>query len=412
MGEDMIASAVERRKCLTVSVGGVLIGGINPVVVQSMTSVDTANVQSTVSQVRALVRAGAELVRLAVNTDAAAKALPYIKEALLKQGVDVPLIGDFHYNGHKLLAKHPQCGETLAKLRINPGNVGRGQKRDRQFSEIVQFACRYELPIRIGVNWGSLDQALLQHKMDKLSKDEKNSSPEQVLQETLIESALTSAIFATSLGMPKDRIVLSCKLSEVRPLVQVNMKLAELCDYPLHIGLTEAGMGRRGVVASAAALAVLLEKGIGDTVRVSLTPAAIGQGRNEEVLVVRDVLQSLNLRHYQPQLVSCPGCGRTNDSFYLKLAEEVEEYVDLRMPYWSTRHKGVERMKIAVMGCVVNGPGEGKMADVGISLPGSGEKPCAPVYVGGRKFTTLSGDNIATDFKSIIEQYVTTNYPA
>ena len=406
----MVSEVVGRRKCLVVSVGGVLIGGMKPVVIQSMTSVDTANVQSTVSQVKGLARAGAELVRLAVNTDAAAKALPHIKEALLKQGVNVPLVGDFHYNGHKLLEKYPQCGETLAKLRINPGNVGRGKKRDRQFGEIVQCACRYDLPIRIGVNWGSLDQVLLQHRMDNLSEDEKNRGADRVIQETLIESALTSAAFATSFGMPKNRIVLSCKLSEVRPLVQVYTKLAKLCEYPLHIGLTEAGIGRRGVVASVAALAVLLEKGIGDTVRVSLTPT-VGQSRNEEVLVAREILQSLGLRYYKPQLTSCPGCGRTNDSFYRKLAEEVEKYVDLRMPCWSRQHKGVERMKVAVMGCVVNGPGEGKIADVGISLPGSGEKPCAPVYIDGRKSTTLSGENIVTDFKSIIEKYVITHYP-
>ena len=399
-----------RRTSVAVKVGDVTIGGDAPVVVQSMTAADTADVIRTVAEIKTLVEAGSEIVRVTVNNSAAAQAVPEIAERLAAMDVKAPLVGDFHFNGHKLLDKHPECAQALAKLRINPGNVGVGARRDAQFAKIIEHACRYDKPVRIGVNWGSLDRALLGRLMDENAQREKPLSADEVTYEALIVSALESAAHAEELGLAHDRIVLSCKLSHVGGLLEVYRKLAKRCDYPLHLGLTEAGMGRRGTVASTAALSILIAEGIGDTIRVSLTPAP-GQDRGEEVRIARDILQSLGLRAFAPEVVACPGCGRTSGDFFRTLAEDVGAYLERRMPEWKRERVGVEEMSVAVMGCVVNGPGESRRANIGISLPGAGERPVAPVYVDGEKTVTLKGDRLGEEFMRLIEAYVATNYP-
>lgn len=399
-----------RRKSVAVRVGDINIGGDAPVVVQSMTATDTADVIRTVAEIKELVDAGSEIVRVTVNNEAAAKAVPEIKERLETMGAQAPLVGDFHFNGHKLLDKHPVCAEALDKLRINPGNVGTGKRRDPQFAKIIEHACRHEKPVRIGVNWGSLDGELLGRLMDENARRAQPLSSEEVTREALVQSALESAGRAEALGLPHERIVLSCKLSHVESMLDAYRELAGRCDHPLHIGLTEAGMGRRGTVASTAALSILLAEGIGDTIRVSLTPAP-GQDRGEEVRVARDILQSLGLRAFAPDVVACPGCGRTDGDFFRTLADEVSAYIERRMPEWKRGHVGVEEMSVAVMGCVVNGPGESRRANIGISLPGAGERPVAPVYIDGEKTVTLKGDKLGEDFMRLIEEYVAANYP-
>ncbi|CAN5458638.1 flavodoxin-dependent (E)-4-hydroxy-3-methylbut-2-enyl-diphosphate synthase [soil metagenome] len=403
-------STIQRRKTVTAWVGGVPVGSDHPVVVQSMTNTDTADVEGTVRQVAALWRAGSEIVRVTVNNDEAAQAVPYIVEGLAKRGVFVPIVGDFHYNGHLLLTRYPDCAQALAKYRINPGNVG-AKRHDENFATIVEQAIRYEKPVRIGVNWGSLDQALLTQMMDENARRPEPLDAQEVLREAMIESALRSAAFAEQVGLPHDRILISAKVSGVQDLVAVYRRLAARCDYPLHLGLTEAGMGTKGVVSSAAGLAILLQEGIGDTIRVSLTPRP-GGDRTEEVQVAQQILQSLEIRSFQPQVTSCPGCGRTTSTYFQKLAEDIQGYLREQMPTWREQHPGVEEMKVAVMGCVVNGPGESKHANLGISLPGTFEEPKAPVYVGGEHFTTLRGDRIAEEFQEILEEYVRTHYPA
>jgi (E)-4-hydroxy-3-methylbut-2-enyl-diphosphate synthase len=398
-----------RRSCVPVRIGSVVVGGSAPIVVQSMTNTDTSDVESTVAQVKALARAGSELVRLTVNSDEAAAAVPRILERLLQQNVHVPLVGDFHFNGHKLLQAHPACAEALAKYRINPGNVGRGSKRDPQFAAMIEVACRYEKPIRIGVNWGSLDQDLLTRMMDENSKAPQPLDANEVMREALVVSALSSARRAEELGLPHDRIVISCKVSGVQDLIAVYRKLANRCDYPLHLGLTEAGMGSKGIVASTAGMAVLLQEGIGDTIRVSLTPEP-GGDRTQEVIVAQEILQTMGLRSFMPMVVACPGCGRTTSTFFQKLAQDIQSYIRHQMPEWRKRYVGVEDMTVAVMGCVVNGPGESKHANIGISLPGTGERPVAPVYIDGEKGPTLKGDNIAAEFQALIDQYVERTY--
>jgi (E)-4-hydroxy-3-methylbut-2-enyl-diphosphate synthase len=405
-------SPIQRRKTVTVNVGGVPVGSGHPVVVQSMTNTDTADVEGTVRQVAALWRAGSEVVRVTVNNDESARAVPYIVEGLAKRGVTVPIVGDFHYNGHLLLTKYPECAEALAKYRINPGNVGT-KHRDANFTTIVEQAIRYGKPVRIGVNWGSLDQSLLTEMMDanaRLSEEER-ADAQDVLRDAMIESALRSAALAEEVGLPHDRILLSAKVSGVQDLVAVYRKLARLCDYPLHLGLTEAGMGTKGVVASTAGLSILLQEGIGDTIRVSITPKP-GGDRTEEVHVAQQILQALEIRSFAPQVTSCPGCGRTTSTYFQKLAEDIQEYIREQMPVWREAHPGVEEMKVAVMGCVVNGPGESKHANLGISLPGTFEEPKAPVYVDGEHFTTLRGASIAEEFQRILEEYVESHYPA
>ncbi len=387
-------------------------GSGHPVVVQSMTNTDTADVEGTVRQVAALWRAGSEVVRVTVNNDESARAVPYIVEGLAKRGVTVPIVGDFHYNGHLLLTKYPECAEALAKYRINPGNVGT-KHRDANFTTIVEQAIRYGKPVRIGVNWGSLDQSLLTEMMDanaRLSEAERVDA-QDVLRDAMIESALRSAALAEEVGLPHDRILLSAKVSGVQDLVAVYRKLARLCDYPLHLGLTEAGMGTKGIVASTAGLSILLQEGIGDTIRVSITPKP-GGDRTEEVHVAQQILQALEIRSFAPQVTSCPGCGRTTSTYFQKLAEDIQGYIREQMPVWREAHPGVEEMKVAVMGCVVNGPGESKHANLGISLPGTFEEPKAPVYVDGEHFTTLRGDHIAEEFQRILEEYVESHYPA
>ncbi len=403
------SGAAQRRRCVAVRVGRAGIGGDHPIRVQSMTNTDTSNVAETAAQIEELAAAGSELVRVTVNDEAAARAVPAIVERLAAKGIKTPVVGDFHFNGHKLLTRHPECGEHLDKLRVNPGNVGRGTRRDPQFARIIECACRFDKPVRIGVNWGSLDQELLKQKLDDNAALTQPLTLAAVTRDALIESALASARRAEELGLAHDRIVLSCKLSDVRELITVYRRLAGLCDYPLHLGLTEAGMGRKGVVASSAALAVLLQQGIGDTIRVSLTPAP-GESRTEEVMIAREILQSLGLRSFAPTITACPGCGRTTNDYFRKLAGDVQDYLERRMPEWKDKHRGVENMKVAVMGCVVNGPGESKQANVGISLPGTGEHPKAPVYIDGRRSVTLSGENLAQDFLRLIEEYVAANY--
>jgi (E)-4-hydroxy-3-methylbut-2-enyl-diphosphate synthase len=399
-----------RRAAVGVRVGAVTIGGGAPVVVQSMTNTDTADVAATAAQVRELADAGSEIVRITVNTDEAAAAVPHIRDRLAAQGCDVPLVGDFHFNGHKLLAAHPACAQTLEKYRINPGNVGRGSKRDPQFAAMIETACRYGKPVRIGVNWGSLDQDLLTRMMDENSKLTEPCDALDVLRAATVESALGSAARAEALGLPHDGIVISTKVSGVQDLIAIYRELAVRCDYPLHLGLTEAGMGAKGIVSSTAALAVLLQEGIGDTIRVSLTPEP-GGDRRQEVRVAQEILQSLGLRAFAPRVVACPGCGRTTSSYFQELAQRIQEHVRDRMPAWRHKFAGAENMTVAVMGCVVNGPGESKHANIGISLPGTGERPVAPVYEDGEKTVTLKGERIAEEFQELVESYVARHYP-
>ena len=402
-------SVIRRRRSVTVRVGAVLVGGDYPVVVQSMTNTDTADIDATVRQVRALAQAGSELVRVTVNTDEAAAAVPAIVERLAAHGVTVPIVGDFHFNGHKLLREQPGCAAALAKYRINPGNVGRGSKRDPQFAEMIEIACRHGKPVRIGVNWGSLDQDLLTRMMDENSRRAEPVDAADVVREALVVSALESARRAEELGLPHDHIVISCKVSGVQDLIAVYRNLATRCEYPLHLGLTEAGMGSKGIVASTAAMAVLLQEGIGDTIRVSLTPEP-GGDRTQEVIVAQEMLQTMGLRSFTPMVVACPGCGRTTSSYFQELAQKIQSHLRHRMPEWRKRYPGVEEMTVAVMGCVVNGPGESKHASIGISLPGTGERPVAPVYIDGEKGPTLKGDHIAEEFQQLVEDYVSRTY--
>ena len=406
MQTDQIPS---RRRTVPVAIGNVTVGGDAPVVVQSMTNTDTADEVGTAVQVADLARAGSEIVRVPVNNEAAAAAVPHIRERLEAMGVDVPLVGDFHFNGHKLLEQHPACAEALAKYRINPGNVGRGARRDTQFAQMIETACRYDRPVRIGVNWGSLDQDLLARMMDDNAALHRPRDSREVMKEALIVSALESARRAEELGLGHDRIVISCKLSGVQDLIEVYTDLAQRCEYPLHLGLTEAGMGSKGIVASSAALAVLLQQGIGDTIRISLTPEP-GESRTHEVQVAQELLQTMGLRAFTPLVAACPGCGRTTSTYFQELAGDVQSYVRERMPEWRRHYPGVEEMTLAVMGCVVNGPGESKHANIGISLPGTGERPVAPVYEDGEKTVTLKGENLTDDFKALIERYVERRY--
>jgi (E)-4-hydroxy-3-methylbut-2-enyl-diphosphate synthase len=387
----------------------VTVGGTAPIVVQSMTNTDTADVEATVRQVRELALAGSEVVRITVNEKEAAAAVPRIRERLDALGVNVPLVGDFHFNGHRLLTEEPACAEALAKLRINPGNVGRGSKRDPQFANMIEIANRYAKPVRIGVNWGSLDQDLLTRLMDENSKREQPWDAMDVVRESIVVSALESAARAEELGMPHDRIVISAKVSGVQDLISIYRNLAKRCDYPLHLGLTEAGMGSKGIVASTAAMAVLLQEGIGDTIRVSLTPEP-GGDRTNEVIVAQEILQTMGFRAFTPMVVACPGCGRTTSTYFQELAQDIQSHIRHRMPEWKKHYAGVEEMTVAVMGCVVNGPGESKHANIGISLPGTGERPVAPVYEDGEKTVTLKGDRIAEEFQELVERYVARRY--
>ncbi|QIK38162.1 flavodoxin-dependent (E)-4-hydroxy-3-methylbut-2-enyl-diphosphate synthase [Caldichromatium japonicum] len=401
--------SLSRRQTIPVQVGHVTIGNGAPIVVQSMTNTDTADVQATVSQIIELARAGSELVRLTVNHEAAARAVPAIREALDAQGCDIPLVGDFHFNGHRLLSDYPECAQALAKYRINPGNVGKGEKKDSQFATMIELACRYDRPVRIGVNWGSLDQDLVARMMDANARSSRPKPGEEIMIEAMVESAITSAERAVALGLPKDRIVLSCKMSGVQDLIRVYRLLAERSEHALHLGLTEAGMGSKGIVASTAALAILLQEGIGDTIRVSLTPEP-GEPRTREVIVAQEILQCMGLKSFAPMVTACPGCGRTTSDTFQRLAQEIQGYLRERMPEWRSRYPGVENLRVAVMGCVVNGPGESKHADIGISLPGSGERPAAPVYIEGEKVATLKGDDIGEQFKRMVDDYVTGRY--
>jgi (E)-4-hydroxy-3-methylbut-2-enyl-diphosphate synthase len=398
-----------RRKSIPVRVGNITIGGDFPVAVQSMTNTDTADVIRTSAQIAELAQAGSEIVRITVNNLEAARAVPEIKNQLARMNIDVPLVGDFHFNGHKLLNEIPECAQLLDKYRINPGNVGRGKKRDSQFASMIEAACRYSKPVRIGVNWGSLDQQVLAEKMDNNQKLEQPASNDEIMREALIASALDSAAYAEELGLPADKIIISCKLSDVQKLIEVYSELAERCAYALHVGLTEAGMGTKGIVASATALGILLQQGIGDTIRVSLTPEP-GGPRTEEVRVCQEILQSLQLRAFVPAVTSCPGCGRTTSDYFQKLANDIQNYLRDSMPAWKQTYPGVEDMSVAVMGCVVNGPGESKFANIGISLPGTGEGPVAPVYIDGQRHCTLRGEKIADEFKSIVQNYVKQHY--
>ncbi len=400
---------IQRRKTYTASIGGVRVGSNAPIMVQSMTNTDTADIPGTVRQVADLARAGSEVVRVTVNNDDAAKAIPYIVEGLAKQGLRVPIIGDFHYNGHLLLTKYPGCAEGLAKYRINPGNASIGRKNDDNFRTMIEVATNHQKPVRIGVNWGSLDQALLTKMMDENSRLPEPKDAREVTMEAIVVSALTSAKLAEQHGLRPDQIILSAKVSGVQDLIDVYRILAARCNYPLHLGLTEAGMGAKGIVASSAAMAVLLQEGIGDTIRVSLTPAP-GGDRTEEVRVAQQILQSLGIRSFTPQVTACPGCGRTTSTFFQEMAEQIQTYLRDQMPVWKDRYTGVEEMKVAVMGCVVNGPGESKHASLGISLPGTAEEPKAPVYVDGRLFTTLKGDRIVAEFIKILDDYVESHY--
>ncbi len=401
--------SLPRRSAVQVSIGPIRIGGGAPIVVQSMTNTDTADVEGTARQVAALARAGSELVRVTVNTSEAAAAVAPIRAWLDRAGVAVPLIGDFHFNGHKLLREHPECAAALAKYRINPGNVGRGSKRDPQFAEMIEIACRYGKPVRIGVNWGSLDSDLLTRLMDENSALPEPLDAQAVLRNAVVLSALGSAQRAEELGLAHDRIVLSAKVSGVQDLIAIYRDLGARCDYPLHLGLTEAGMGSKGIVASTAGMAVLLQEGIGDTIRVSLTPEP-GGDRTQEVIVAQEILQTMGLRAFTPLVVACPGCGRTTSTFFQELALKIQSHIRARMPQWRREHAGVEQMTVAVMGCVVNGPGESKHANLGISLPGTGERPVAPVYEDGEKTVTLKGERIAEEFQEIVERYVARRY--
>jgi (E)-4-hydroxy-3-methylbut-2-enyl-diphosphate synthase len=400
-----------RRKSVAVRIDGVTVGGGAPIVVQSMTNTDTADVAGTAKQVAELARAGSELVRITVNTPEAAAAVPRIRERLDMIGVGAPLIGDFHYNGHQLLEREPACAEALAKYRINPGNVGFGRKRDLQFATIVEFAMKYAKPVRIGANWGSLDQSMVAALMDENHARATPWDASRVAREALIRSALDSAARAEELGLPRDRIILSCKVSGVQELIAVYRDLAARCDHALHLGLTEAGMGSKGIVASSAALSVLLQEGIGDTIRISLTPEP-GESRTREVIVAQELLQTMGLRAFTPLVTACPGCGRTTSTLFQELAKSVQDHVRAKMPEWRLKYDGVENLTLAVMGCVVNGPGESRHADIGISLPGTGEAPAAPVFIDGEKAMTLRGENIAREFVGIVEDYVARRYRA
>lgn len=399
---------ITRRKTNTVAVGSILVGSDHPVVVQSMTDTDTADINATVSQIADLYSAGSEIVRVTVNTAEAAAAVPRIKEALAKN-IECPLVGDFHFNGHRLLKEHPECAEYLDKYRINPGNVGRGSKKDSQFSSIIEYACKYGKPVRIGANWGSLDQDQLRRLMDENARRIEPLSNEALVREALISSAMSSAELAETIGLEHDKIIVSCKVSDVQELITVYRDLSARSSYPLHLGLTEAGMGSKGIVSSSAALAVLLQNGIGDTVRISLTPEPGGQ-RVEEVYVAQELLQTMGIRAFTPLVISCPGCGRTSSDFFQVLAQDIQTFLRKEMPSWKNQFKGVEDMKVAVMGCVVNGPGESKNANIGISLPGSGENPVAPVYVDGVRVKTLRGAGIAREFENIVNEYVRETY--
>jgi (E)-4-hydroxy-3-methylbut-2-enyl-diphosphate synthase len=400
---------MNRHKTRRVMVGKVPVGGGAPVVVQSMTNTDTADADATVQQVFDLWQAGSELVRITVNSPEAAAQVGAIRQKLDAMGCEVPLIGDFHFNGHKLLAQYPDCAVALAKYRINPGNVGKGSKRDEQFALMIEAAVRYGKPVRIGVNWGSLDQAKMARMMDENAQRDEPLSSEALMREALIQSALESAVQAEQWGLPGDRIIISCKVSDVQDLILVYRELARRCEYPLHLGLTEAGMGSKGIVASTAALSVLLQEGIGDTIRVSLTPEP-GESRTTEVVVAQEILQTMGIRSFTPLVTACPGCGRTTSTYFQELAQNIQRYLREQMPIWRSQYPGVETMSVAVMGCVVNGPGESKLANIGISLPGTGEVPVAPVFVDGEKTVTLKGDNIAEDFRHIVEDYVQTHY--
>jgi len=401
--------ASPRRKSVQVSIGAVRVGSTAPIVVQSMTNTDTADIEGTAQQVKALARAGSELVRITVNTSEAAAAVAPIRDRLAQLGVNVPLVGDFHFNGHKLLREHPSCAEALAKYRINPGNVGRGSKRDPQFVEMIEMACRYEKPVRIGVNWGSLDQDLLARLMDENNARPEPLSAQEVMRNAVVTSAIESAQRAEEAGMRHDRIIISAKVSGVQDLIAIYSALAARCDYPLHLGLTEAGMGSKGIVASTAGMAVLLQQGIGDTIRVSLTPEPNGD-RTNEVIVAQEILQTMGLRSFTPMVVACPGCGRTTSTVFQELAKQIQSHIRHRMPEWRRQYEGVEDMTVAVMGCVVNGPGESKHANIGISLPGTGERPIAPVYEDGEKTVTLKGDRIAEEFQDLVERYVARSF--
>jgi (E)-4-hydroxy-3-methylbut-2-enyl-diphosphate synthase len=394
---------------IPVKVGNIQIGGGAPVIVQSMTNTDTADIERTVEQVKQLATAGSELVRITVNSEEAAAAVPIIREKLDQAGCNVPLVGDFHFNGHKLLAKYPACAKALAKYRINPGNVGRGKKRDPQFTQMIEFACQYNKPVRIGVNWGSLDQTVLARLLDENGQLSSPLDIKEVMREALIVSALESAEKAEQIGLPASSIVLSCKMSGVQDLITVYQNLSKRSKYALHLGLTEAGMGSKGIVGSTAALAVLLQEGIGDTIRISLTPEP-GASRTEEVIVAQEILQTMGFRSFTPMVIACPGCGRTTSDYFQKLAQQIQNYLREMMPVWRKDYPGVETMQVAVMGCVVNGPGESKHANIGISLPGTGEVPVAPIYEDGEKTVTLKGDRIAEEFQTLVDQYVQSHY--
>ncbi len=411
MNAALSATPFPRRRSVPVDVRGVTVGGPAPIVVQSMTNTDTADVEGTALQVAALARAGSEIVRITVDRDAAAAAVPHIRDRLARMQIEVPIVGDFHYNGHKLLADHPACAESLAKYRINPGNVGFREKKDRQFSSIIETAIRYGKPVRIGVNWGSLDQALLTRLMDDNARAPQPLGAGAVMREAVVQSALLSAERAEEIGLGRDRIILSAKVSQVQDLIAVYRMLAARSDHALHLGLTEAGMGSKGIVASSAAMAVLLQEGIGDTIRISLTPEP-GGDRTLEVKVAQELLQTMGFRAFLPVVAACPGCGRTTSTVFQELAKDIQDHIGARMPVWREKFPGVEALKVAVMGCIVNGPGESKHADIGISLPGTGELPTAPVYIDGRKAITLRGPTLVADFKAIVEDYVARRFAA
>ncbi len=402
-------TTIQRHKTHCVQVGHVRVGGDAPVVVQSMTNTDTADIAGTVAQIIDLARAGSELVRITVNNEESAAAVAQIRQQLDAQGCDVPLVGDFHFNGHRLLEDYPECAQALAKYRINPGNVGSGEKRDAQFASMIEAAIKYDKAVRIGVNWGSLDKGLVASMMDANAKADEPLDAESIMSEIMVTSALQSADKAVEIGLPKDKIVLSCKMSGVQDLIRVYEKLAKRCDYALHLGLTEAGMGSKGIVASTAALSVLLQEGIGDTIRISLTPEP-GGDRTQEVRVGQEILQSMGLRAFMPQVIACPGCGRTTSTYFQQLAQDIQSYLRNQMPIWRQKYPGVEALNVAVMGCVVNGPGESKHADIGISLPGTGERPAAPVFIDGEKAVTLKGDKIAEEFQQLVNDYVERRY--
>ncbi len=400
-----------RNKTQQVLVGDIKVGGGAPIVVQSMTNTDTADITGTVKQIIELSTAGSELVRVTVNTEEAAKAVPEIKNQLIQKGYSVPIIGDFHFNGHKLLEKYPACAEALGKFRINPGNVGRGKNRDPQFQQMIEMACQYNKPVRIGVNGGSLDQSVLTRLLDENRQKHNPQELPAITREAIVLSALESAAKAQEYGLDKDKIILSCKISNVQELISIYQDLSNRCDYALHLGLTEAGMGSKGIVSSSAALSVLMQQGIGDTIRISLTPEP-GAARTKEVIVAQELLQSMGFRSFTPMVIACPGCGRTTSDYFQKLAQEIQAYLRDQMPIWKNQYKGVEEMEVAVMGCVVNGPGESKNANIGISLPGTGESPVAPVYEDGVKTVTLKGDRIAKEFHELVEKYVESHYSA